>query len=92
MLKYLRKDNRATYERVLEGEGIRPTGMFDPAYRSAIVTVAIVSVAKVSIATGTGTFDPAYRSAIVSRAIVSITIGSGMFRPGVQERQREREI
>merc|ERR1740130_1494900 len=33
VLKYLRKDNRATYERVLEGEGIRPTGMFDPAYR-----------------------------------------------------------
>ena len=33
VLKYLRKDNRQTYERVLETEGIRPTGMFDPAYR-----------------------------------------------------------
>ena len=33
VLKYLRRDNRITYERVLEGEGIRPTGAFDPAYR-----------------------------------------------------------
>ena len=33
VLKYLRRDNRQTYERVLEVEGIRKTGMFDPAYR-----------------------------------------------------------
>jgi len=33
VLKYLRRNNRQTYERVLEGEGIRKTGMFDPAYR-----------------------------------------------------------
>ena len=33
VLKYLRRDNRATYEKVLEVEGIRPTGAFDPNYR-----------------------------------------------------------
>ena len=33
VLKYLRRNNRQTYERVLEVEGIRKTGMFDPAYR-----------------------------------------------------------
>jgi small subunit ribosomal protein S15 len=33
MLKFLRRSNRQTYERVLEVEGIRPTGNFDPQYR-----------------------------------------------------------